>query len=113
MLVCFVSDGVFFCKQKTAYEMRISDWSSDVCSSDLADPRPDSWRFPSSRRTWRSHASSPERSPHQRHAACCGQRPSRDRKSVVSGRSGSVRVVLGGRRMIKKKIDDDTDTKKH
>src|SRR3546814_11091174 len=29
-LVCF-----FFCKQKTAYEMRISDWSSDVCSSDL------------------------------------------------------------------------------
>src|SRR3546814_9710423 len=31
-LVCF-----FFFKQKTAYEMRISDWSSDVCSSDLID----------------------------------------------------------------------------
>src|SRR3546814_3725982 len=30
-LVCYV----FFFKQKTAYEMRISDWSSDVCSSDL------------------------------------------------------------------------------
>src|SRR3546814_11351258 len=30
--LCFV---VFFFKQKTAYEMRISDWSSDVCSSDL------------------------------------------------------------------------------
>src|SRR3546814_19117640 len=34
----------FFFKQKTAYEMRISDWSSDVCSSDLtvlvlSDPR--------------------------------------------------------------------------
>src|SRR3546814_11428275 len=28
-------DSVFFFKQKTAYEMRISDWSSDVCSSDL------------------------------------------------------------------------------
>src|SRR3546814_5740629 len=27
---------LFFCKQKTAYEMRISDWSSDLCSSDLA-----------------------------------------------------------------------------
>src|SRR3546814_6512200 len=26
---------IVFCKQKTAYEMRISDWSSDVCSSDL------------------------------------------------------------------------------
>src|SRR3546814_5314005 len=31
----------FFCfKQKTAYEMRISDWSSDVCSSDLEGQRP-------------------------------------------------------------------------
>src|SRR3546814_9515478 len=28
---------VFFVKQKTAYEMSISDWSSDVCSSDLRD----------------------------------------------------------------------------
>src|SRR3546814_7337165 len=28
---------VFFFKQKTAYEMRISYWSSDVCSSDLSD----------------------------------------------------------------------------
>src|SRR3546814_7617599 len=31
-LCCYV---FFFFKQKTAYEMRISDWSSDVCSSDL------------------------------------------------------------------------------
>src|SRR3546814_10248145 len=30
MMLC-----IFFFKQKTAYEMRISDWSSDVCSSDL------------------------------------------------------------------------------
>src|SRR3546814_5566144 len=29
----------FFFKQKTAYEMRISDWSSDVCSSDLSSVR--------------------------------------------------------------------------
>src|SRR3546814_7892262 len=48
MVVCYVTrvlDHVcldflvcvfFFFKQKTAYEMRISDWSSDVCSSDLA-----------------------------------------------------------------------------
>src|SRR3546814_3287060 len=28
---------VFFFKQKTAYDMRISDWSSDVCSSDLVN----------------------------------------------------------------------------
>src|SRR3546814_8385409 len=32
-IVCFVL--FFFFKQKTAYELRISDWSSDVCSSDL------------------------------------------------------------------------------
>src|SRR3546814_6286971 len=30
----------FFFKQKTAYELRISDWSSDVCSSDLASLKP-------------------------------------------------------------------------
>src|SRR3546814_1272697 len=30
------SEWCFFFKQKTAYEMRISDWSSDVCSSDLS-----------------------------------------------------------------------------
>src|SRR3546814_2366910 len=34
LFVCF-----FFFKQKTAYEMRISDWSSDVCSSDLPRAR--------------------------------------------------------------------------
>src|SRR3546814_5209740 len=34
--MCVIELSVFFFKQKTAYEMRISDWSSDVCSSDLA-----------------------------------------------------------------------------
>src|SRR3546814_6944572 len=34
MVLCFLL--FFFFKQKTAYEMRISDWSSDVCSSDLS-----------------------------------------------------------------------------
>src|SRR3546814_9846628 len=44
MRLCVVRDDkycylfVFFFKQKTAYEMRISDWSSDVCSSDLILP---------------------------------------------------------------------------
>src|SRR3546814_4915617 len=35
MYSCLVLLYVVFFKQKTAYEMRISDWSSDVCSSDL------------------------------------------------------------------------------
>src|SRR3546814_9074698 len=40
MICCVILCCVFFfffVKQKTAYEMRISDWSSDVCSSDLGD----------------------------------------------------------------------------
>src|SRR3546814_8842128 len=42
MLYCVVFSIFCFFKQKTAYEMRISDWSSDVCSSDLPPaPRPD------------------------------------------------------------------------
>src|SRR3546814_6662374 len=36
MCSCVFFCCFFFFKQKTAYEMRISDWSSDVCSSDLA-----------------------------------------------------------------------------
>src|SRR3546814_4337869 len=34
--VC-IAFSLFVCKQRTAYEMRISDWSSEVCSSDLPD----------------------------------------------------------------------------
>src|SRR3546814_6051042 len=34
IVICYL---FFFFKQKTAYEMRISDWSSDVCSSDLPE----------------------------------------------------------------------------
>src|SRR3546814_9389106 len=37
--VAFCALIFFFFKQKTAYEMRISDWSSDVCSSDLPSAR--------------------------------------------------------------------------
>src|SRR3546814_20740946 len=102
--------SIFFFKQKTAYEMRISDWSSDVCSSDLDD-----------------HRIALERSGHffsrcidvtqigvavaaPRRCADCdehgiglGDRGG-DRKSVVEGKSGSVRVDLGWRRILKKKI---------
>src|SRR3546814_2412189 len=39
--VCVINIFIFFfIKQKTAYEMRISDWSSDVCSSDLGAYQP-------------------------------------------------------------------------
>src|SRR3546814_4397958 len=44
MLICDLFFDFFFFKQKTAYEMRISDWSSDVCSSDLVDRHHDDHR---------------------------------------------------------------------
>src|SRR3546814_17363974 len=109
---CQYYDVCFFFNQKTAYEMRISDWSSDVCSSDLdADilsnekhselhggifgvkARDDlalgfwniKWqamrlRYP---RDEKDHKS--------------------DRKSVVSGKSVSERVDLGGSGIIQKR----------
>src|SRR3546814_2931250 len=42
-------EEIVFFKQKTAYEMRISDWSSDVCSSDLNCPGARSWTGASTR----------------------------------------------------------------
>src|SRR3546814_17187494 len=41
LLCIYTYCSLFFVKQKTAYEMRISDWSSDVCSSDLERHRHD------------------------------------------------------------------------
>src|SRR3546814_17687214 len=89
--------------------MRISDWSSDVCSSDLAVARlhgqglqPRSlahalaaWRgfF-----QWWAPQAGMESNP------VAGVRaPKIDRKSVVYGKSVAVRVALGGRRILKKK----------
>src|SRR3546814_18997396 len=42
----------FFVKQKTAYEMRISYWSSDVCSSDLSVPRRQCRSLPFAKQHW-------------------------------------------------------------
>src|SRR3546814_16635194 len=90
--------------------MRISDWSSDVCSSDLCveehaesagnenqrhekdaphEKRRQQYRIRGSRRT--------------AHDLRLGWLERQDRKSVVSGKSVSDRVDLGGRRIIKKK----------
>src|SRR3546814_15433146 len=97
---------LFVFKQKTAYWMRISDWSSDVCSSDLwqrhcratgrhdrsvrrdgRDARPES-----ARRDWRRRFACPP----------AASRWS-DRKRVVEGTSVSVRVDLGVCRSLRKK----------
>src|SRR3546814_20995198 len=112
---------VFF-KQKTAYEMRISDWSSDVCSSDLSHPIPPAKyrdRVPpirpvprASRQQCAEGARRPlrpclcpprSRSPTAGRAASALPPDQADRKSVVSGKSVAVRVDTGGRRLLNKK----------
>src|SRR3546814_11582453 len=110
---------------KTAYEVRISDWSSDVCSSDLVERqrtstlrcRPDrSPALPSPRTSQFEDAPGPRsalfvqprspgrvRRPHAfRHPRRFGLENRRDRKIVVWGKSVSERVDFGGGRHIKK-----------
>src|SRR3546814_21000327 len=86
MLIC----SFLFFKQKTAYEMRISDWSSDVCSSDLTPTRIQSRAARLSSLTQRAGRIAP-------------RGPGSDRKSDVYGKKVSVRVDLGGRRNKKDK----------
>src|SRR3546814_12643653 len=84
--------------------MRISDWSSDVCSSDLVHSN--RW----ARKASRGMRSSDEALLSNRLRR--SSRSSRDRKSVVKGKSVSVRVDLGGGRIINKSIVLDLVHKK-
>src|SRR3546814_10059007 len=85
----------FVFKQKTAYEVRISDWSSDVCSSDLAKG------FGITLVVF-GHAVDGLRSAGL--VASGGElNDALDRKSGVKGKSVSGRVDLGGRSNIKNK----------
>src|SRR3546814_19360312 len=89
--------------------MRISDWSSDVCSSDLNQPREPPKRKTRGCRHPRTLACSIRRRNDFRrrsgafHPQAASSPFAADRKSVVEGKSVSVRVDLGGRRIIKKK----------
>src|SRR3546814_13839347 len=107
--------------------MRISDWSSDVCSSDLRRGRRTAaldQTHVGSRGTYGDRPASQSQTPQARlrvptsvSAACLLPRssrspayqrrgwgiPRRDRKRVVEGKSVSVRLVLGGWRIIKTK----------
>src|SRR3546814_12588485 len=111
---------LFFFKQKTAYEMRISDWSSDVCSSELRGRRT-AVRLTLGRRrgllrlleerivvlgrlAGRRLVVAPGGSASRTTGARNGS--GADRKSVVSGKRVSVRVDLGGRRIIKNKTSN-------
>src|SRR3546814_5176438 len=91
MVVLFLSLFFFF-KQKTAYEMRISDWSSDVCSSDL-DCRSQrvAARIEHAHRFMRRRNRS--RMPHSGSAGSCRGRHSCGRlMRICAGPSGSWRI---------------------
>src|SRR3546814_1365823 len=104
-----------FFKHKTAYEMRISEWRSDVCSSDLfhgtartGDAAYAGRLSPSVRQAERSGGSRlvchrrPATRPVQGDRGAAGRGTEElDRKSVAEGTRVSVRVDLGDRRSIK------------
>src|SRR3546814_18585956 len=108
LLVCRISCVIeiffFFFKQKTADEMRISDWSSDVCSSDLQigavqflvtiPPTFARSLVRGERPVILVEADATDPAATSNAVA--------DRKSVVKGKRVSVRVDLGGRRIINK-----------
>src|SRR3546814_12966923 len=104
---------VFLFKQKTAYERRISDWSSDVCSSDLLKVIDDVVEIQLIQVRHRRGVTKGQAVQVGIHRGCAERHLAAppaifdfagvDRTSVGSGKSVSVRVDLGGRRIIKNK----------
>src|SRR3546814_3524893 len=82
----------FFFKQKTAYEMRISDWSSDVCSSDLqrAETTAPGRRLRLLAQLWRGQQQGPEL------ARPVGERDLRRRQAAGAHRGDQGPVAGGG-----------------
>src|SRR3546814_17888282 len=112
---------IFFFKQKAAYEMRISDWSSDVCSSDLVLLHPtadQTQRFADGERRatrralrdWQRLRAGGTLPTLQALSPLLDFVAWEDRTSAVSGKSVSERVDLGGRRILQKKTHKTKQT---
>src|SRR3546814_8801864 len=97
---------LFFCKQKTAYEMRIRDWSSDVCSSDLphrgGEPGAEAARLDALEQAIEDEGAKDARDDDD--AAAAGERPS-------LGGSGQHREAGGNQEIEQPHRDDRTDRK--
>src|SRR3546814_10819167 len=91
------SVGFFFFKQKTAYEIRISDWSSDVCSSDLRLRVDGAGRIVEERTAAEKHAGKADRGDKENADDCenevlhdalpgsCARRPAKDTRGRLQG----------------------------
>src|SRR3546814_19565927 len=115
--------------QKTAYVMRISDWSSDVCSSDLAgiylamalltlivfvSIRRSVLRFRALARDLRTGTAGDRSFVSQNEVSeLTGVAEELDRKGVVKGKRVSVRVTLGGCRILKQKTYNNRDCRNY
>src|SRR3546814_18623998 len=115
-----VSHLILFFKQKTAYECRCSDWSSDVCSSELVDVTVLEDKLSRIVRNWQDDlreelvaAEGEERGlktanrygralPTGYIEQVTPEIAARDRQNAVMGKRVSERIDLGGRRIIKK-----------
>src|SRR3546814_17742367 len=129
--MCIICVVLFFFKQETAYEMRIRDWSSDVCSSDLEAGKNEdaSADHASMNHAAMDHAAMGHAAPgnasmqmdHSMHGASgvnamvshpaseTGNPAVRSEERRV-GKECVIRVTLGGRRIIKKKNQQHTYT---
>src|SRR3546814_2535210 len=88
--------SVFFFKQKTAYEMRISDWRSDVCSSDLAAGRQPRHRRDDDRGDGGGPGRQPDAQPlRQRDDGDDADRPASDRRPGIRQRQDARRLRPG------------------
>src|SRR3546814_19733415 len=116
--ICRLCFCFCFFKQKTAYEMRISDWSSDVCSSDLASFEDALAKAAQAIAAVKQSAGpgavavlgSPMATNEEAFVLAGLARA--DRKRVVEGKSLSVRVEFGGSRIINKKTSRCMSTHK-
>src|SRR3546814_1557280 len=89
---------LFFFKQKTAYELRISDWSSDVCSSDLSRAAAEQFR----RNSHRENATDPQFKAAQSHVLAA----SIEAKTRFPKKEDQARYIENAKETVAKRIEN-------
>src|SRR3546814_4107469 len=115
-ILIFFIHVFFFFKQKTAYEMRISDWSSDVCSSDLSTSSRAAFArhtIPMKSKNRSRYARTPRPSSYSRTSPCSRTRASSRRSEEHTSELQSLMRISYAVFCLKKKKNDNTQTQKH